>query len=127
MSGASPSAPRTGSAKRWDPSEQAGIAASAAIDVRYGKPLDPTETALTGMLRQSEVLERLARYMQTQFAFPEPITIRLTHCRAPNAYWEEDYREVVLCFELMTALLKIAKQPEVAAAVRTLPHPAMRA
>ena len=90
---------------------------SAAIDVSYGTPLDPTETALTEMLRQSELLERLARYMQTQFAFPEPITIRLTHCRAPNAYWDEEYREVTLCFELMTALLKIADQPEVAAAV----------
>jgi hypothetical protein len=90
---------------------------SAAIDVSYGTPVDPTETALTEMLRQSELLERLARYMQTQFAFPEPITIRLTHCRAPNAYWDEDYRDVVLCFELMTALLKIADQPEVAAAV----------
>ena len=90
---------------------------SAAIDVSYGTPLDPTETALTEMLRQSELLERLARYMQTQFAFPEPITIRLTHCRAPNAYWDEEYREVTLCFELMTALLKIADQPQVAAAV----------
>ena len=90
---------------------------SAAIDVSYGTPLDPTETALTEMLRQSELLERLARYMQTQFAFPEPITIRLTHCRAPNAYWDEEYREVTLCFELMTAFLKIADQPQVAAAV----------
>ena len=90
---------------------------SAAVDVSYGTALDPTETALTEMLRQSELLERLARYMQTQFAFPEPITIRLTHCRAPNAYWDEEYREVTLCFELMTALLKIADQPQVAAAV----------
>ena len=91
--------------------------ASAAIDVAYGKPLDPTETALTEMLRQSELLERLARYMQTHVAFAEPITIRLTHCRAPNAYWDEEYREVTLCFELMSAFLKIAGQPQVAAAV----------
>ena len=55
--------------------------------------------------------------MQTQFAFPGPIAIRLTHCRAPNAYWDEEYREVTLCFELMTALLKIADQPQVDAAV----------
>ena len=44
-----------------------------------------------------------ARYMQTQFAFPEPITIRLTDCRAPNAYWDEEYREVTLCFELIVS------------------------
>ena len=49
---------------------------------------------MTEILRQSELLERLARYMPSQFAFPEPITIRLTHCRAPNAYWDEEYREV---------------------------------
>jgi hypothetical protein len=35
----------------------------------------------------------------------------------PNAYWDEEYREVTLCFESMTALLKIADQPPVAAAV----------
>jgi hypothetical protein len=90
---------------------------SAAIDVSYGTPLDPTETALTAMLKQSELLERLARFMRTQFAFAEPVTIKLTHCRAPNAYWDEEYREVVLCFELMTAFLKIAEQPQVAAAL----------
>ena len=64
-----------------------------------------------------ELLERLARDMHTPFAFPEPI--RLTHCSAPNAYWDEDCRDVVLCFELMTAFLKIAGQPQVAAAVES--------
>ena len=70
------------------------------------------------MLRQSELLERSGPlHAGSNSPFPEPITIRLTHCRAPNAYWDEEYREVTLCFELMTALLKIADQPQVAAAV----------
>jgi L-ribulose-5-phosphate 3-epimerase UlaE len=81
-----------------------------------GKELLDRRSYVLG-LRQSELLEKLARYMQTQYAFPEPITIRLTHCSAPNAYWDEEYREVTLCFEFMTALLKIADQPQVTAAV----------
>ncbi len=45
-------------------------------------------------------------------------TQRESRCRpTPNAYWDEDYRDVMLCFELMTAFLKIAGQPQVAAAV----------
>ena len=91
---------------------------SAVIDVTYAKPRDTMETALMEVLRQSELLERLARFEQRQFAFAEPVTIKLSHCRVPNAYWDNEYREVVLCFELMNAFMKLADQPQVAAAIK---------
>ncbi len=40
------------------------------------------------------------------------------HARAPNAYWDVEYREVVLCFKFMTAFLTIADRPRVAAAIK---------
>lgn len=83
------------------------------ISVKYAKPLNADEGVLAELIQEKQLLEKLATAMQTSFAFPEPLTLKLSHCRVPNAYWDDEYREVVLCYELMEAFAKHGQQPEV--------------
>ena len=94
------------------PGQRADVAPES-IEVRYGPALNPGETADLELLQRHEVLPRLANLLQTRFAFPRPLTIHLNHCREPNAYWDPEYRELVLCYELMTAFRQFADRPEV--------------
>lgn len=95
------------------PPNQRSSRPATEISVKYAKPLNANEAGLAELIQGSHLLERLAQLMQKSFAFPEPLTLKLSHCRVPNAYWDDEYREVVLCYELMEALAKYSGQPEV--------------
>jgi hypothetical protein len=86
---------------------------AAGIDVKYGPALDAEQKKMLDLLQSRGSLRRLADFLQTRFAFPEAIALKLTRCRAPNAYWDPDYREVVLCYELMTAMQELTEDPEI--------------
>jgi hypothetical protein len=86
---------------------------AAEINIKYAQPLDANEASLSELLKQRQALEKLGRYIQSTFAFSDPITLKLSHCRIPNAYWDDEYREVVLCYELMEAIVKYSMRPEV--------------
>jgi hypothetical protein len=90
---------------------------AAAISVKYAQPLDARETQLAQVLHDRRLLERIAAAVETRFVFPEPLSLKLSRCREPNAYWDDEYREVVLCYELLAALAEMAAKPEVAQAV----------
>ncbi len=85
-----------------------------SIEVSYAPPLNAQEEALFALLKRYELLENVARIVQTRLAFPDRIALKLSHCRTPNAYWDDEYREVVLCYELMPGILSFADRPEVA-------------
>lgn len=87
---------------------------AASIEVRYGPALDADEKELLEFLKRHELLPRMASLLETLFAFPEALTLKLTRCHVPNAYWDGEYREVVLCYELMAAFAENASRPEVA-------------
>ncbi|HEY4646679.1 MAG TPA: DUF4344 domain-containing metallopeptidase [Steroidobacteraceae bacterium] len=95
------------------PPSQRSSRPAAEIGVKYAQPLDANETKLAKLIQGRQLLEKLGQQMQTTFAFPESLTLKLSHCRIPNAYWDDEYREVVLCYELMEALAKYSQQPEV--------------
>jgi hypothetical protein len=85
----------------------------ASVSVDYGRPRDAKETRLQELLQHRAILEKIGHLAEASFAFPGPIKLKLGHCRVPNAYWDDEYREVVLCYELMEAIEKYAEQPEV--------------
>lgn len=82
--------------------------------IKYGPARDAEETMLLELLQKKEVLPSLAQALESRFEFPYSLTLRLTHCGVPNAYWDSDYAEIVLCYELMTAGLAHTARPEVA-------------
>ncbi len=87
---------------------------AAEITVKYAQPLDANEARLAKLIQGRQLLEKLGQLVQASFAFPEPLTLKLSRCRVPNAYWDDEYREVVLCYELIEALEKYSQRPEVA-------------
>ena len=96
------------------PVDQRSNRPPASVKVSYGPALDATDTAMLDLLQRHEVLPQLADMLRMRFAFPQPLLVKLSHCRVPNAYWDAEYRELVLCYELMTAVLQFADRPEVA-------------
>ena len=82
--------------------------------IKYGPARDAEETMLLELLQNKGVLPNLAQALESRFEFADSLTLRLTHCGVPNAYWDSDYAEIVLCYELMTAGLAHVERPEVA-------------
>ena len=105
------------------PPKQRASRPATEIEVKYAKPLDADEAGFAELIQRRQLLEKLAHLMQTSFAFREPLTLKLSRCRAPNAYWDDEYREVVLCFELMKALAEYSRQPEVTKVVERFRSP----
>ena len=99
-----------------DPADRT-VRQAADIGVKYGPPLDASEGKLMDLLKRHELLERTAESAENRFAFPEALVLKLSHCRVPNAYWDPVYREVVLCYELLTQFAELASRPEVSRVV----------
>ena len=57
----------------------------------------------------ADALLCLCKTFRRRFEFPDPITLKLDHCSIPNPYWNKDYREVVLCFELIGIFSRFAR------------------
>jgi hypothetical protein len=76
-----------------------GATATANIAVRY----DPAPKALeeaAALLRESEILEGLAETLQTGFRLKRAVTLKGSICGEPNAFWDSENRELVMCYEL---------------------------
>jgi hypothetical protein len=76
-----------------------GQTASVALTVRY----DPAPAELrdaADLLRESEILEGLADTLKTGFRLKQAVTLKGAACGEPNAYWDPEARELVMCYEL---------------------------
>jgi hypothetical protein len=76
-----------------------GEAVTAKIAVRY----DPAPKALedaAAVLRESEILEGLADTLQAGFRLKSAVTLKGSACGEPNAFWDSERRELVMCYEL---------------------------
>jgi len=102
------------------PASGSGSQPSPAIEIEYAASGDARETALRELLERYQVLERLAASVQRQFAFPEPLTLQLKGCGTAGAFWDFEYRELVLCYELLQAYVNLAEQPDVVKLIETL-------
>lgn len=79
---------------------QDGETATAKITVRY----DPAPAELADaarLLRESEVLDGLAETLRTGFRLRRAITLKGAACGEPNAYWDSETRDLVMCYELV--------------------------
>jgi hypothetical protein len=53
--------------------------------------------------------------VRRHFALPSELTLSARACGVPDAYWDQDAREVVLCYELMEAFYKLSAEQKVQA------------
>jgi putative metallopeptidase DUF4344 len=52
-------------------------------------------------LKESELMEQVAKELDTLYDLPETVTFRAAACGMENAFWDPQAREVTLCHELL--------------------------
>ncbi|WP_428642470.1 DUF4344 domain-containing metallopeptidase [Roseibium sp.] len=71
---------------------------------------DPAQADLEPLalfLKESTLMELVAREIDTFYQLPEMITFRAKTCGMENAFWDPDTREVILCHELLAGFAEL--------------------
>ena len=72
--------------------------------VRYPGVRDATYAEWRGDFRRARFLEDLAAWLNGWIALPRGVTLVFDECGEPNAFYEPEKREVVVCYELVEEL-----------------------
>jgi len=83
--------------------------AQTPISVTY-KETDQHEEEREALI-SSALLDDMAHYAQTNFAWPEPISLIAEDCGEPNAFWDPQIRTAILCYEILKEWTEI--EPDV--------------
>ena len=76
----------------------------------YGPTRDPGRQAIREWLVQNEALERTIAYVGRTMLLPDAITVRTRSCGSPDAYWDGNTRELVLCYQLIEAFYQLSEE-----------------
>jgi hypothetical protein len=71
---------------------------------------EPAPAGLESMaifLKESELMEEVAKELDTLYDLPKTITFRAAACGMENAFWDPEAREVILCHELLGGFAQI--------------------
>ena len=83
------------------------------IEIKYGRPRNPTQARLLELVQHSQLIENAVDNVRNHYVLPDSVTLRVRPCSSANAYWDQDYRELIFCLELLEGLEKIGSAPEV--------------
>ena len=76
----------------------------------YGTAREASEEIIREWLVQYEVLERTLFYVGRTMLLPDAITLRTRSCGSPDAYWDGNTRELVLCYQLIDAFYQLSDE-----------------
>ena len=79
----------------------------------YGSTRDPGRQAIREWLVQNEALERTLAYVGRTMLLPDAITLRTRSCGSPDAYWDGNTRELVLCYQLIEAFYQLSDEQSI--------------
>ncbi len=79
----------------------------------YGATREPRHEAVREWLVQNEALERTLAYVGQNMLLPDAITLRTRSCGSPDAYWDGNTRELVLCYQLIDAFYQLSDEQSV--------------
>ncbi|MBM4222074.1 MAG: hypothetical protein FJ170_09030 [Gammaproteobacteria bacterium] len=91
---------------------KAGEPAGPEIGIFYAEPETLAAAELLRAIRQDGMLERVAAAMRERIILPREIALRMRSCGRPEAAWQPEQRELVLCFELLDALYQLSASRE---------------
>lgn len=91
--------------------ENRDAAAATPIEVVYKRSSQPAHAAVADALRASGIVEATAQFMAGRLRFSGPLSVVAKRCGSPNAYWDAEYREIVLCYELIEGATRLAQLP----------------
>lgn len=86
---------------------------AGVISVEYGKSLHPDHQRLRTTLSENQWLEYVAVALDEAFLIPRDLRIGLVECSQPNAFYDPAQAAIILCYELITTLVR-TYQPFVA-------------
>ncbi|MCV0427082.1 MAG: DUF4344 domain-containing metallopeptidase [Roseibium sp.] len=58
-------------------------------------------------LKESGLMEQVARELDTFYDLPEKVTFRAAACDEENAFWDPEAREVILCHEMLSGFADV--------------------
>jgi hypothetical protein len=90
------------------------------VSVAYGPAKGDMQESMRRLLEQRRFVEALVAKVDAQFAFKKPLVVKIDRCGRPNAYWDPDYRELQLCYELLESFVQLSADPGVAKAYATI-------
>ncbi len=79
-------------------------------DFSYGTAREASEDIVREWLVQNEALERTLAYVGRTMLLPDAITLRTRSCGSPDAYWDGNTRELVLCYQLIDAFYQLSDE-----------------
>jgi len=65
----------------------------------YG-PAQERVAAIAQAFRTIKLLETVANFAAERYVWPRPITLEMSTCGQPSAYWDTDEHKLVVCYEL---------------------------
>ena len=89
-------------------------ARTLAHRIEYGDTDDTGDEQIRARLQQGRVLERVADLVSgTVELLPDKILLRAKSCGSPDAYWDGNSREVLLCYELLEVFYALSEEQQV--------------
>lgn len=86
---------------------QPGEAAGPEIAIIYDVPESLVAAELLRAVQKDGMLERVGEAMRERIILPRKISLHMRTCGRPEAAWQPEQRELVLCFELLDVLYQL--------------------
>ena len=88
---------------------QKSSAAQTEHHLNYGATRDARYQTIRERMVQNEVLEKVLAYVGRSVLLPDAITLRTRSCGSPDAYWDGNTRELILCYQLIEAFYELSE------------------
>jgi Putative metallopeptidase len=80
------------------------------FSVEYSTVSNPEFAAVNERFRQQRLLEQIADQLNASVAIPENVVVTFKECGQPNAYWDPQARQIVMCYELRQQMIEDFKE-----------------
>jgi putative metallopeptidase DUF4344 len=90
------------------------------VSVVYEPAKGDMQVSIRHALEQRRIVEAIVAKVDVQFAFKKALVVKVSRCGQPNAYWDSEYRELQLCYELLESFVQQSSDPDVARAYATI-------
>lgn len=79
----------------------------------YGAARAPARQRILERMRDGRVLERVLALVSDNILLPDSIVLRTSSCGSPDAYWDSNAREVLLCYELVEGFYALSAEQKI--------------
>lgn len=89
---------------------QADESEGSEIEIIYEPPRSQIGKRIVEVLKASQVFENTFDRLRQGFVLSQPVLFRMRSCGQPQAAWQPDERELVMCYELVDAYYLLSRK-----------------